>query len=126
MTSGAKGFGVLVAMLIASSNVCAGPWGLFRRNQNGGQPGTTQAAPVPVYAVADFRATCAGVAQRMAEIGRIRHFGNPGPWPYEGVGMAATREGAIRNCCYYGRRQLMESAAVQGANGYWFACNRYR
>lgn len=124
MTRGTKGFLGLACAVACTASIHAGPFGLFRRPAP-----SVPARPAAVgsgSAAAGFVSSCQGVAEHMARIGRIGHFGNPGPWPFEGVGMAGTRDGAIRNCCFYGRRQLMESAAVQGSNGYWYACNRYR
>jgi hypothetical protein len=66
-----------------------------------------------------------GVANIMASRGVVGHFGgNPG---YEGCGMASTRDGAYRICCY--ANSGMRDADVgfaRGRNGMWFCCRRYR
>ena len=65
-------------------------------------------------------------ADRMANNGVMRHLGGGfGAGHYEGVGMASTREGAIRNCCYWGRKTPIDiGAATNGRR--WFACVIYR
>lgn len=66
-----------------------------------------------------------GVANMMAARNYVGHFGgNPG---YEGCGMASTRDGAYRICCY--ANSGMRDADVgfaRGRNGMWFCCRRYR
>jgi hypothetical protein len=66
-----------------------------------------------------------GVANMMAARNYVGHFGgNPG---YEGCGMASTRDGAYRICCY--ANSGMRDADVgfaKGRNGMWFCCRRYR
>lgn len=66
-------------------------------------------------------------ANRMANNGVMQHLGGGfgAGGRYEGVGMASTREGAIRNCCYWGRRTPVDiGAATNGRR--WFACVIYR
>lgn len=59
-----------------------------------------------------------------AQEGRMAHRG--GSYAYEGVGYSTiSADAALRNCCYYGQKTIVESAVVRGANG-WFACIRYR
>jgi hypothetical protein len=65
-----------------------------------------------------------GVAETCARRGVLAHMG--GNRGYEGLGMASTREGAYRNCCY--ANSGMSDADVgyaQGANGMWYCCRRY-
>jgi hypothetical protein len=46
---------------------------------------------------------------------------------YEGIGCGATPEQARRNCCYFGRRQIVEEGvAYSPARRQWFAVIRYR
>jgi hypothetical protein len=46
---------------------------------------------------------------------------------YEGIGMGSTPEAARRNCCYFGRRQIVEEGvAYSPARRMWFAVIRYR
>jgi len=59
-----------------------------------------------------------------AQTGVAAHRG--GSYAYEGVGFSTvSADQALRNCCFYGQRQIVESAVVQGNRG-WFACIRYR
>lgn len=46
---------------------------------------------------------------------------------YEGIGCGSTPEQARRNCCFYGRRQIVEEGvAYSPARRQWFAVIRYR
>lgn len=46
---------------------------------------------------------------------------------YEGIGCGSTPEQARRNCCFYGRRQIVEEGvAYSPAKRMWFAVIRYR
>jgi hypothetical protein len=59
-----------------------------------------------------------------ASTGVMAHRG--GSFRYEGVGFSsASADAALRNCCYWGTRPVVESAVVRGSRG-WFACVRYR
>jgi hypothetical protein len=45
----------------------------------------------------------------------------------EGIGMGSTPESARRNCCYFGKRQIVEEGvAYSPATRKWFAVIRYR
>lgn len=80
-----------------------------------------RARPVPI---AVSLPTAQSAADYMSSLGRIGHFGG-NPYPYEGVGLGATRDAAIGNCCYWGQRTPAEIGTAQLANGYWVACVRY-
>lgn len=46
---------------------------------------------------------------------------------YEGIGYGSTPEAARRNCCYFGRRQIVEEGvAYSPATRRWYAVIRYR
>ena len=46
---------------------------------------------------------------------------------YEGIGMGSTPEAARRNCCYFGRRVIVEEGvAYSPVRRMWFAVIRYR
>jgi len=46
---------------------------------------------------------------------------------YEGIGMGATPEAARRNCCFFGKRVIVEEGvAYSPARRMWFAVIRYR
>jgi hypothetical protein len=46
---------------------------------------------------------------------------------YEGIGCGSTPEAARRNCCFYGRRPIVEEGvAYSPAKRMWFAVIRYR
>lgn len=45
----------------------------------------------------------------------------------EGIGCGATPESARRNCCFFGKRQIVEEGvAYSPARRMWFAVIRYR
>jgi hypothetical protein len=110
----------VLSLAVLSGGLLAGPFGYFGRRAGGSNSNQTQARP----ASGGFP-TAAAAAAYMASIGRMGHYGNSSGFPFEGVGVASTPDGAVRNCCYYGRRPLADSAVFQGANGMWYACNRY-
>lgn len=64
-------------------------------------------------------------ADEMARTGILRHCGrNAGR--REGIGMGATPEAALRNCCFYGRYRIVEKGvAYSPTRRQWFACIRY-
>jgi hypothetical protein len=46
---------------------------------------------------------------------------------YEGIGMGSTPEAARRNCCFFGKRVIVEEGvAYSPARRMWFAVIRYR
>ena len=64
-------------------------------------------------------------AETMARTGVMRHQGRCRC--IEGVGMASTRGGAIRRCCYWGQRVVAEIGVCQSRlTGRWFACVRFK
>jgi hypothetical protein len=70
-------------------------------------------------------ATAQGVANIMARVLRVGHWG--GNRGYEGCGMASTKEGAYGICCYANSGMAtVDVGYAQGANGMWFCCRRYR
>lgn len=110
----------LTIMSLATSSF-AGPFGLFsRRGSNtGNNVGTTYNHPV-AHA---FLGTAQGVANYLASLGRIGHYGG-NPFAYEGVGMGSTPDQALRNCCNNGG-VVADYGVCQGSNGMWYACKRY-
>ena len=89
----------------------------------------------PVRSVVQSVAT--GLAQSKAEQQAARgsccHVGGGyGNARYEGVGFSThSPEDAVRRCCYYNQRTLVESGVAYGYNSRfraygWFACNLYR
>lgn len=118
-----------LALVVALASVAeAGPFGLFgRRGGNGGGYTNNTSAPAQagtVYYDNGELYSAQGVANRMARLLRMAHLGNP-TGGFEGVGMSTTPQGAISNCCFYGKRPLRDSGVAQGANGMWYACCRY-
>lgn len=108
-------FGLAVMFSCASAQ--AGPFGLFQpRRSSNNRP----VANVVNHSLGSAQA----VANYMANLGRIGHFGG-NPYKYEGVGMGSSPDQAIRNCCYYGRYTIQDQGVAQGRNGMWYACNRY-
>lgn len=68
--------------------------------------------------------TAQGVANIMARLGRVGHFG--GNRGYEGCGMASTQAGAYNICCYANSgMRTIDVGYARGANGMWFCCRRY-
>jgi hypothetical protein len=99
--------GLLLAGLAAPAE--AGP---FRRRGGGVGGGP---APGDV-------STAQAVADHMARIGRVGHWG--GHPANEGVGMGSSPAAALRSCCYYGRIRIRDQGVARGANGMFFACIR--
>ncbi len=111
----------MVAAVVSSG--MAGPFGLFaRRGQGGGQPSQQSQGPVRTVAVGTF-STAQGVANHMASILRIGHFG--GNSSYEGCGMGPTPYAAEMNCCFRNRMTPREVGIARGSNGMYYACCRY-
>ena len=103
----------LVAFFLASD---AYAWPRSRRSSTS----SSYSAPV-----GGDNSTAQGVAEACARTGRLAHMG--GNSGHEGLGMASTREGAYRNCCF--ANSGMADADVgyaQGSNGMWYCCRRYR
>ena len=70
-------------------------------------------------------ATAQGVANIMARLNRVGHFGgNPG---YEGCGSGMSAQAAYNNCCYANSgMRTVDVGYAQGSNGMWFCCRRYQ
>lgn len=66
-------------------------------------------------------------AERQAAEGRCRHVGGGfGGGRYEGVGFSTSSpDAAIRACCYWGKRQVLEIGVARGRSG-WFATVIYQ
>ena len=62
-------------------------------------------------------------AETMARTGILKHCRTGGR--LEGIGSGATREQAIRNCCYWGR-PYREIGIARSRSGIWYAVVRYR
>jgi hypothetical protein len=111
---------IIAGVVVAVSSIQAGPFGLLRRGGNYTTNTNQQTHPVAQA----FLGTAQGVANHLANLGRIGHFGG-NPYAYEGVGMGGSPQAAISNCCFYGRRTIADQGVCQGANGMWYACCRY-
>lgn len=108
----------VVCVLLVAPVEAAGPFRLFTRRPT--YNNNSNSRPV----VNAFLGSAQGVANYMASIGRIGHFGG-NPFSREGVGMASTPDAAIRNCCFYGQYAVRDQGVAQGSNGMWYACCRY-
>lgn len=104
----------------------AGPFGVFSR-----QP-VRNTAHVAQHAVHGAVAgATGGIAQAKAETqarhGVMRHVGGSfGAGRYEGVGFSTvSADDAIRRCCYYGQKQIVEYGVARGARG-WYATVLYK
>jgi hypothetical protein len=93
-----------------------------------GLPGAVSAGPFSRRPVAKAVATVGfgtaqAVAEQMARIGRVAHFG--GNAGYEGCGSGSSPAAAEHNCCFRNRWAPREVGYAQSANGTWYACCRY-
>ena len=66
-----------------------------------------------------------GAALLIVQTGRFRHHGHPAGL-FEGIGMGLTQQGAIQNCCFWGKRNAIDIGTAQMSNGMWVAVVRYR
>lgn len=114
----------LVAAAVLAGVTHAGP---FRRKAstvacvNGVCPqGAVEAKPA-----AGNTSTAQSTAILIVQTGRFRHWGNP-MGGFEGIGMGATAQQAIQNCCYWGKRQAIDIGTAQMRSGQWVAVVRYR
>ena len=108
---------ILAALAVAVFAPEAHAW---PRRRSSGYSSSYAAAP----AGAD-NSTAQGVAEACARMGRLSHMG--GNVGHEGLGMASTREGAYRNCCYANSNMAdADVGYAQGSNGMWYCCRRYR
>lgn len=105
-----------LALTLVASNAFAGPFGLFRKKVNNNSQSSSGGSL--------FLGSAQAVANHMASIGRIGHFGG-NPYAYEGVGMGSTPHQAEMNCCYRQRMNPRDVGIAQGSNGMWYACCRY-
>ena len=64
-------------------------------------------------------------AETMARTGVLRHCRTAGG-RLEGIGCGASREEAIRNCCYWGRPYIEIGVARSIRTGRYFAVVRYK
>ena len=64
-------------------------------------------------------------AETMARTGILRHCRTAGG-RLEGIGCGASREEAIRNCCYWGRPYIEIGVARSIRTGRYFAVVRYK
>lgn len=118
---------VVLAVLVISVSAEAGPFGLVGRKYSNNNNGNTTSANTtynrPVTQA--FLGSAQGVANHLASMSRgVFHMGG-NPYAYEGVGMGGSPDIAVRNCCFYGRRQIADQGVCQGSNGMWYACCRY-
>ena len=79
----------------------------------------------PAVAVKGNTATAQNAALLIVETGRFRHHGHPAGL-FEGIGMASTQQGAIQNCCFWGKRNAVDIGTARLNNGMWIAVVRYR
>ncbi len=109
----------IALVAIAGSELFAGPFGLVNRRYRGNGGTATSNHPVANA----FLGSAQGVANYLASLGRIGHFGG-NPFAFEGVGMGATPDQALHNCCNNGGI-VADYGVCQGSNGMWYACKRY-
>lgn len=69
-------------------------------------------------------ATAQGVAECMAKLEVVAHFG--GNRGYEGCGSGSTPESAYGNTCYANSgMKTVDSGVAQGKSGRWYCCRRF-
>lgn len=107
---------VLLLVLVMAQSAVAGPFSWLRRSTN------VVRRPVSRVVSGGF-ATAQAVANHMARIGRVGHFG--GNKGYEGCGSGSSPRAAEWNCCYRHQMTPKEVGVAKGANGMWYACCRY-
>ena len=91
--------------------------GVFRK--------TRVVVAAPVVAVKGDTSTAQNAALLIVGTGRFRHHGHPAGL-FEGIGMASTQQGAIQNCCFWGKRNAVDIGTAQMPNGTWVAVVRYK
>ncbi len=136
-----KAYVVLVVLLVATmANQANAGWLFGRRaascqggscsTQSSAQRVTVQVAPQPQatrvsVSVTAETATAQGVANIMARLGRVGHFGGH-RW-YEGCGSGPSPQAAYNICCYANSGlKTYDVGYAQGRNGMWYCCRRYR
>ena len=107
---------------LVAGGAIAGPFGVFGRRGGSGAPTGVGASGGQSVTLA-FNQSAQGVANHMARILRIGHFG--GYNGYEGVGMGSSPYAAEMACCFRHRMQPREVGIAQGSNGMFYACCRY-
>jgi hypothetical protein len=69
--------------------------------------------------------TAQGVANIMARVGRVGHWGGH-RW-FEGCGSGPTPQAAYNICCFANSgMRTYDVGYAQGANGMWYCCRRYQ
>jgi hypothetical protein len=85
----------------------------------------TRVVTAATVAVKGDTSTAQNAALLIVQTGRFRHNGHPAGL-FEGIGMGSTQQGAIQNCCFWGRRNAVDIGTAQMSNGTWIAVVRYR
>ena len=112
-------FALALVVGFASISEAAGPFRIFGRKTN-----TTSTSSNNRPIINAFLGSAQGVANHMASIGRIGHFGG-NPHHYEGVGSGSSPRQAEMNCCYRQSKTPVDVGVARGSNGMWYACCRY-
>ena len=125
---------VVVCCVVAMTENADAAWRVFRRSSATCANGTCNvpqkavqqpAVRVSVGVQVGETSSAQGVANIMARLGRVGHFGGH-RW-FEGCGMAATPQGAYSVCCYANSGMVTYDVGyARGANGMWYCCRRYR
>jgi hypothetical protein len=69
-------------------------------------------------------ATAQGVAECMAKLETVAHFG--GNKGYEGCGSGSTPKAAYNNTCFANSgMRTVDSGVAQGKSGRWYCCRRF-
>lgn len=113
----------MLSVFVLILSVCCLTGNVEARNR--GRVGNAVASLYRSLPVGHSNATAQGVANALAHLRWMGHFGgNPG---YEGCGMGATKEAAYNVCCYANSgMKTVDVGYAQDVNGMWYCCRRYR
>lgn len=117
----------LVALVLGMGCLCETAYaGWFRRGRTyQTQTQTTYRQTSTSVQTNSSVSSAQGVANIMARIGRVGHFG--GNRGYEGCGSGGSAAQAYNNCCYSNSgMRTVDVGYAQGSNGMWYACRRYQ
>jgi len=105
---------LIAALFVATPDAEARGW--LRRSRGG-----TSYRAVPQGC---SNATAQGVAECMAKLEWVGHFG--GNKGYEGCGSGSTPDSAYNNTCFANSgMKTVDSGVAQGKSGRWYCCRRF-
>ena len=109
---------VAILLCVVFAGTAEARW-FGRRWSGGGASYSYSAAPS-----GSSTSTAQGVANIMARLGRVGHWG--GNRGYEGCGSGGSAAAVYGNCCYANSgMKTVDVGYAQGSNGMWYCCRRY-